>query len=266
MKRYIYIAVVLIGGLFSACEKEIQLDLNSANTKYVIEGMVTDQPGPAIVTITQTKNFDADNNFPGISGAVVTISDNNGPETTLNETTAGRYESTVVTGVPGHSYALKVVVGGETFTAVSTIPAIVKFDSLYVSNEVLMGDDRRVANVMYKDPPERGNSFHYIQFVNGRRTRSLFAENDNLTNGRNVTTQLRVYGDEGEENPIVTGDSIRVEMQGINPGVFLYWFSLQSASGRSNDGAPANPVTNIQGGALGYFSAHNVQVKTVAVP
>ncbi|WDF77108.1 DUF4249 domain-containing protein [Mucilaginibacter sp. KACC 22773] len=266
MKKYIYIAIAGILLLFSACEKEIQLDLNSANTKYVIEGMVTDQPGPAVVVITQTKDFSSDNNFPGVGGAAVTISDNNGPEITLNEITAGHYESSAVTGVPGHSYALKVVVSGQTFTAISSIPAIVKFDSLYVSSEVLMGDDRKVANVMYKDPPERGNSFHYIQYVNNRRTRSLFAENDNLTNGRNVTTQLRVYGDEGEDHPIVTGDSIRVEMQGIDPGVYLYWFSLQSASGRSNDGAPANPVTNIKGGALGYFSAHNVQVKTVTVP
>ena len=266
MKKYFYISLAASCFLFSACEKEIELDLNTANTKFVIEGMVTDQPGPAVVTITQTKNFNTDNTFPVVSGAAVTISDNNGSPITLHETTAGRYESTAVTGMPGHSYALSVSTNGQTFTALASIPALVRFDSLYISKEILMGDDRMVANAVYQDPPARGNAYRFIQYINGRRTRFLFAENDNLTNGRNVTTQLRVYGDEGEDQPIKTGDVIRVEMQGIDPAVYLYWFSLQSASGRSNDGAPANPVSNIKGGALGYFSAHTVQVKTVTVP
>jgi hypothetical protein len=266
MKKYIYISVAGVLLLLSACEKVIDLELNTADTKFVIEGTVTDQPGPSVVNVTQTKAFNSDNTFPGVSGAAVSIIDNNGPEIPLIETSAGRYETTVITGVPGHTYALRVTVSGQIFTAVSTMPAVIRFDSLYVSNEVLMGDDRTVANVMYKDPPEKGNAFHYIQYVNNRRTRFLFAENDNLTNGRNVTTQLRVYGDEGDNQLIKAGDSIRVEMQGIDSEVYRYWFSLQSASGGNNNGAPANPVTNIKGGALGYFSAHNVQEKTVTVP
>ncbi|MEI9912418.1 MAG: hypothetical protein WDO71_23875 [Bacteroidota bacterium] len=39
--------------------------------KYVVEAVITDQPGTAKVLVTQTKSFDEDNNFAGISGATV---------------------------------------------------------------------------------------------------------------------------------------------------------------------------------------------------
>jgi hypothetical protein len=48
-------------------------------------------------------------------------------------------------------------------------------------------------------------------------------------------------------------------------GVFDYFNSLALM----NDGqsaSPANPLSNIQGGALGYFSAHTVQRRTVIIP
>jgi hypothetical protein len=56
-------------------------------------------------------------------------------------------------------------------------------------------------------------------------------------------------------------------MQCIAPAVFKYLYSLdQGASGGNNSASPANPVTNIEGGALGYFSVHTIESKTMVVP
>ena len=53
-------------------------------------------------------------------------------------------------------------------------------------------------------------------------------------------------------------------MQCIDNAVYKYWFSLnQSATGTSQSASPANAVSNISGGALGYFSVHTVESKTV---
>lgn len=80
MKKILAIApLLLITVFFTACEKVINVDLNNAAKKYVIEGIITDQPGSAVIKITQTKDFDEDNNFPGVSGALVTINDNGIP-------------------------------------------------------------------------------------------------------------------------------------------------------------------------------------------
>src|ERR1700754_2600604 len=59
--RYIFLNTLLllsVIAVLSSCEKVIDLDLNEAEKKYVIEAIVTDKAGTARVTITQTKNFD----------------------------------------------------------------------------------------------------------------------------------------------------------------------------------------------------------------
>ena len=65
-----------------------------------------------------------------------------------------------------------------------------------------------------------------------------------------------------------SGDQVTVDMLCLDPAVYKYWYSLdRGATGGGISGAtPANPVTNISGGALGYFSAHTLQSKTMVVP
>ncbi|MEO6219108.1 MAG: DUF4249 domain-containing protein, partial [Ginsengibacter sp.] len=68
------------------------------------------------------------------------------------------------------------------------------------------------------------------------------------------------------DEKIMSGDTILLDMQCIDAAVYKYWFSLnQSATGNSQSASPANAVTNINGGALGYFSAHTLQTKSVIV-
>jgi len=48
--------------------------------------------------------------------------------------------------------------------------------------------------------------------------------------------------------------------------VYKYWYSLNDgATGTGQSASPANPVTNISGGALGYFSAQTVRTKGIKV-
>src|SRR5215216_7374429 len=76
-----YLPCILFVLIFSSCEKVIDINLDDAEKKYVIEAIITDQPGTAKVLITQTKNFDEDNNFTGISDAIVAIKETGGATT-----------------------------------------------------------------------------------------------------------------------------------------------------------------------------------------
>ncbi|HKZ66576.1 MAG TPA: hypothetical protein VJ111_09490, partial [Chitinophagaceae bacterium] len=69
------------------------------------------------------------------------------------------------------------------------------------------------------------------------------------------------------DEDIKSGDTVKLDMLCIDPAVYKYWYSVnQSATGNSQSASPANPVSNISGGALGYFSAHTIQTKTLLVP
>lgn len=85
--------------------------------------------------------------------------------------------------------------------------------------------------------------------------KDVFISNDELSDGKEVGQAIFSNGD----NAIKRGDSVRVEMQCIDEYVYKYFFTLTQTISQ-NSAAPTNPVNNIQG-ALGYFSAHSVQVK-----
>src|SRR5580765_3541146 len=130
IKRLAFCLTVLS---FSSCQKVIDLKLNEADTKYVVEGIITNEPGVCKVTLTQSKPFYENNQFPGIRGATVTVKDND-VEFLLPETQPGVYETNLLNGTPGHVYQLSVTIDNYVFAATSKMPLPVLLDTLYISN------------------------------------------------------------------------------------------------------------------------------------
>lgn len=252
----------------SSCQKVIHLDLNKADKKYVIEANVTDQAGTAEVLLSQTKNFDDNNDFAGVSGATITVKEEGGALTTFSETSPGHYEAPNLAGSSGKIYDLQVTVGGNVFTATSTMPVKINLDSIYVTDENIFAETRKIVNVEFQDPPGRGNNYRFIQYVNGLKEKTLFVQNDDYTDGRLNISKLYYFPDDNSDSTIIhTGDNVRIDMLCIDAAVYQYWFSLaRNTNGDNNNTTPANPVSNIQGGALGYFSAQTLQTRTMKVP
>jgi len=264
-----YIAVIITLLVFTSCEKVVNINLDTADKKYVVEGVLTNQPGTCMVLLSQTKDFDASNDFTGVSGATVQITEKDGPATPLTETSTGVYQAAALTGTSGKTYTLSVTIKGQSFLASSTMPAQVNMDSVFITDDEAPGGKRKMANVQYNDPASAANNYRFVQYVNGVKEQEIFVRNDELTNGNLTITKLRYpKNDDNEpENSIKTGDLVKVDMQCIDPVVYKYWYSLSRSAtgGGQNSATPANPVTNMIGGALGYFSAHTLQTKMLLV-
>lgn len=255
MKKLLFISIATIG-LFASCQKVIDVDLNSKDPQLVIEGNVTDQPGPYTVQLTKTVNFSESNTFPGVSGATVTIADNVGNTETLNETSPGIYQTSTLQGTPGRTYTLTVVAEGKTYTASSTMPNNVPLDSVWVVDDPAFG---KYLIPVYYDPAGKGNYYRVVEYVNHERNNGIFiyddAFNDGLMNGQPLFDFETEY---------VTGDTIDLALYCIDKPVYQYYFSLeQTVSGQT--GAPANPESNISNKALGYFSVHTVSTKRAVI-
>jgi hypothetical protein len=266
MKKILPIGILSLV-LLSSCEKVIDIDLSKVEKKYVIEAILTDAPGAKVI-ITQTKDFDQDNTFPGISGATVTITEAGGATTTLSETTAGVYEAPALAGTSGKTYLLNVNIAGKVFTASTTMPQKINMDTVYITDEFFFGGTRKIVNVENNDPPGFGNSYRFIQYVNNKREDQIMIRNDEYSDGRKVVSKLFYFSDD-EDKKIKSGDIVRVDFLCISPDMYKYWYSLdRSATGSGSGGqaTPANPVSNMRGGALGYFSAHTIQTETIVVP
>jgi uncharacterized protein DUF4249 len=201
-----------------------------------------------------------------VSGAIVTIKEDGGAATPLVAAGAGIYTAPGLIGKTGKKYSLSVTIGGQVFTASSTMPQRINFDTIYVTNEVLFTDAEKIVNTEFKDPSGRGNNYRFIQYINTDRTDQIFIMNDEYTDGRVVNSRLYFFTDD-DDKKIKTGDKIIVEMQCIDPVLYKYWVSLtRSSTGDSGQATPSNPVSNMQGGALGYFSTHTSQVREMIAP
>jgi hypothetical protein len=250
-----WVLAIVCFGLFS-CEKVIEVKIRDADQKYVIEAVLTDEPGSCKVLLSRTKKIFESNQVMDISGAAIKIADN-GVDHVLTETSPGVYESSVLTGIPGHRYDLSVAVNGELFTATCTMQQPVPIDTLVIDFGPFSSTKR--AYVYYTDPAGINNGYRFIQYINGRKEPDIFWDNDEFTDGQ--TTAVRL------DNGVSTGDTVLVELLSLDDAIYRYWSTLEmgGASGSSFTASPANPVTNILGGALGYFSAHAVRRKMVIV-
>lgn len=256
----------LIPFMFSSCEKVIDLKLEGKEEKYVIEGQIINKEGVVSnVFISKTKNFSDNNDFNGVSGAVVKI-ENNGVSISLPETSKGVYSTSAIKGTPGQTYNLSVSVDGHLFTASSTMPEPVPLNDFTLKPN---GFDslRTVTYAKFKDPLEIKNYYWFELFINDKRQRNFSLMNDDFTTGNDVTATI-VFENNTDDlsKNIKKGDKLGIEMHSIDPSVYLYLLSLSGADGSGNGAAPSNPISNITGGALGFFSAHTTQSKTLVIP
>ena len=251
--RLMSAAMLIVGA--ASCQKVIDVNLNSSAQKFVIEGEVTDGPGPYSIHITRTRDFSEDNNFDRVSGALVRITDETiGLTDTLRESTPGTYTTSVLAGVPGHTYALAVQAEGQAFTANSTMPAIaVKLDTIYVQRNEFGGDFVFIIP-KFTDPVGVGQYYRLRQWVNDTMIDGSRLRSDDESDGRTYDTPLFYNADEESGNPrIRPGSAIAVELQSINRQAYDYYRTLRDATGE-NSATPANPISNIKGGALGVFN------------
>ncbi|HEV3412794.1 MAG TPA: DUF4249 domain-containing protein [Puia sp.] len=264
MKNAKLILITAALSLFS-CKKIVTLKLNNVPQAIVIQGEVTNQPGPYYVTISRPVDFYADNNFPPVSGATVVITDNSGQTDSLIEVSPGVYGTHILQGAPDEQYTLSVTAGGVTYTAVSTMPATVNLDSVtFVSNSGF-GRKRISAVANFQDPVGEKNYYQFIEYLNGAQlTKDLFVFDDRLSDGRYIDYTLF-----NDSSYLQQGDNLTVNMYCIDSAVYNYFFQLLQSGGAGSfntSASPANPTSNISNGAYGYFSAHTVSSQFEYVP
>ena len=260
LTNYIKYGLIIAIAAFFSCKKIVTLNLSTAPTTIVIEGNVTNQSGPYLVSITNTVGFYANNTFPPVSGAVVKITDSTiGVTDSLTELYAGSgiYATSKLVGTIGHTYLLDVIAGGKEYKASSTMPQVVPYDSLTFITNTGFGKPLTNPVINFQDPAGINNYYNFVETIKGKPSKQIFTFSDRLSDGRYVTKQLF-----NDSNYIQHGDTVQVEMQCIDKYVYSY---LEELSGQDDTNgqptSPADPTSNLTNGALGYFSVHTSQTK-----
>lgn len=248
---------------FTSCEKVVDLNLGVNNPTLVIEGNITNQPGPYFVKLTKTVSFTDASVYPVISNAIIIITDNVGQKDTLVYTTNGIYKTNTLQGISGRTYSLTVIAEGKTYITQSTMPQNVVLDSLKY-NPIQFGSTIiHTAIPIFTDPIVTGNSYQFVLKINNVLDKTYLVDNDNVTNGQIYARPL--FSNDIEIKP---GDNVQVEMRCIDVNSYTYYYTLSQAQSNGPGGGttPTNPPNGISGGALGLFSTYTTQTKSITIP
>jgi hypothetical protein len=260
--------IILSSFLVVSCEKEITLDLDDKSGNIVIEANITDQPGPYFVRITKSIAFTQENEYPPVENTYVSLVDDLGQSEVLKYAGKGVYQTTFFQGQSGRTYTLRIMAEGKEYIAQSTMPDVVNFEGLEQDSFMVGGEISYTLLPIFTDPPALGNRYLFSYNVNNRSKNNFQEFSDNINNGLlNQRPLILPNDDEDGSAKVKVGDTINVEMRCIDEKVYTYYSALlQLSNGGANGGVtPANPPSNINNGALGYFSAHTVRKRTTII-
>ena len=163
MNRALALLSLLFVFSFASCEDVVNLDLETGETKLVIDAEIIWKKGTdgkeQTIKISKTAPYYS-GTTPKVSGAQVRVENSNGDVFTFNETEAGVYKCTYFVPVVDMEYKLFITAEGQSYTAVeklSSATPINKIEQKIVPD--FGGEDVIELTFYYNDPADQVNFY-----------------------------------------------------------------------------------------------------------
>lgn len=272
--------------LLAGCEDAIDLDTETGPRLLVVDGWITNQPGPQTIGLTWSKGYFDNSPSSPIFDAEVVVTDDAGntyPFTFVRNKLYYQWTPPVDTmrlGRIGRTYTLRVRHEGEEYLATNRIKPVPAIDSLVYREERFPiqppegPQEGYLAEFFARDFPGIGDTYWIKPFKNGKPygndpgnislafdgAFSAGSPSDGLIFILPIRQSITV------NSLFEAGDKVGVELHSLTPET--YYFLIQVRQESSNGGIfavpPANIPTNIRNTnpngkqALGFFGASAV--------
>ena len=234
----LYIILFLASFSIISCEEVVDVDLNTAAPKLVIDASIKWEKETTgnlqKIKLTTTTDYYS-NQIPPATGATVTVTnislDTAVTYTFIEDGQTGEYNCSNFTPVIGNDYSLNIIYKGETYTATSRFmasPVIAKTEQSLKPG--IEGKDVYEIKFYFQDNGDEDN-FYLVGAKNARIAYPEYgAMSDELSQGN---LMFAFYRDEDVEK----GDVIDFSLQGITEQYYNYMSKLISTAG-SDGGNP----------------------------
>jgi hypothetical protein len=271
----VYIVFFLIITFGFGCEEVVTLDINQAAPKLVIDGLITNEDTTHFVRITKSGDFYGSGG-KNVMDAIVEVRDNLGNIFSYTHNPEGYdslngyyFSDQQFAGKEQRIYNLSVTVESQIFTASDTLRPITTIDSLSIQVDSRAADDPESEGeiyqvLLYAKEPQETVDFYYFKFY-----RNNIIE---VTDNNVYVFDDRLLGNSlnGLPSPILfkQGELAAVEIYSLTREQFVYFMDL--ANILNSDGGmfsppPANPRSNISGGALGLFQVSGISKASILI-
>lgn len=255
--------------LFYSCDEVINPELEDASPVLVIDAWLNNAPGTQQIFITRSQPYFESVLPPGVSGAMVRVSDENGKIYTFSESKPGVYVWTPVGnevfGEVGLKYDLSVQVGTETFVSEARMGRVPVIDSItfFLVEGGQFADDQYQAEFWATDPIEPNDAYWIKTFKNSEQllkpNEIVTAYDAGFSKGANFSgitfiaplrTSINPFDEDDDGNiksPYAIGDSVYVQIQAITEAGFNFLNEVRIQTDRPGGFSElfATPLANV---------------------
>lgn len=263
MKKFLIIAFLTF--MISSCEDVINVDLNTAEPRLVIDASIkwvkgTTGANQSIKLTLTAPYFDAE--IPPATGAEINITDsNNNTYIFVEDGNTGIYINTTFVPVIDETYTLTINYDGDIYTATETLKSVVPIDFVEQVNEGGFSGDETELKAYYTDPANEEN-YYFFEFISDIPViPSLEVYNDEFSNGN------QIFGFYTEED-LEAGDEVMIKIHGISERFYNYMFILLQQNNDEGGGPFETQPATVRGNCinqtnqdhypLGYFRLSEV--------
>ncbi len=252
MKKTIYI--LFIFSLYFSCEDVIDVNLNEAEPRLVIEASINwlkNTPGnEQSIKLSLSAPF-FDESVPPANGATIQITDNN--NNTFNfieEGNTGIYKNTNFIPVIDEDYYLTITYNGEVYTATETLKSVVPIDYVEQINDGgFSGEDIEIKT--YFTDPANIDNYYFFQYTSDIPViPTLDVLDDEFIDGNQI---FAYYTEEDLES----GDEVIMRHFGISEQYYEFMvILLQQGSDQGGGPFETQPAT-VRGNCINTTNADN---------
>ncbi|MEO7978956.1 DUF4249 domain-containing protein [Flavobacterium sp.] len=261
MKKAILLIVFFISLFFTSCEEVVDVDLDTAPPKLVIEASINWQKGTTgvqqTIKLTTTTGYFEDE-IPVVSGATIFVKNSGGEQFNFVEVpNTGRYVCNNFKPVIDETYTLTVVNGGNTYSASETLKAVAPITRVEQNNEGgFTGKDIEI-RAYYNDPAAVNNYYMYKYVYSNKVTSNYYVDEDKFFQGNEFFSV-------SDDDELEVGDKVELTHYGISKQYYNYMSILVSIAGSNVGGPFQSPPATVKGNIinttdkanypLGYFA------------
>jgi hypothetical protein len=259
-----FLILTVVSGILFSCDitPEItDIKIDNHTQRLVVDGLVSDQPGPYTVKLSLTANVYS-KEVESVNNAFVFITDNLGNRDILTRTEAGVYQTDSLVGKVGNTYTLTVIFDGKNYTSSSKMSDGITIDSLgyKFQKKTLVFDEGYYLTVFGTESAEEGNYYRWYVAENDTVDKDITLGDDKFLNStlENITI----------DRMFELGDKARLEIHSLSEIEYRYYVGLNNiidGDGGLFSSPPKNPEGNVSNGALGIFRASKVSWKEIII-
>ena len=272
MKKILLFLSLIITILFSSCEEVINVDLNTAAPKLVIEASINWEKGTTgsqqIIKLSTTTSFYS-SIVPAVSGALVTVTNSsNTIFSFIENANTGQYICSNFIPNLNEIYTLKVVINGQTYTATETLKSVATITSIEQNNEGGFTGNKIEIKAVYTDPANEENYYLYRYKYPSSTKFDYFTDEDKFFQGN-------VFFSSSFTDDLKQGDAINIVHYGISKNYYNYLSILLNLTGDSSGSPFQSPPSTVRGNiinqtnfdnyALGYFSLSQTDTRNYTI-